>query len=70
MSINYSPEVCEKVIVIMSNGGSLDDVAKTLGIDTDTITEWRNLYPMFDASIDAGLIFAEERREEGKKSSS
>lgn len=70
MSINYSPEVCEKVIVIMSNGGSVNDVAKTLGIDTETITEWRNLYPMFDAAIEAGLIFAEERREEGKKSSS
>jgi hypothetical protein len=70
MGINYNPEVCEKVIVIMSNGGSVNDVAKMLGIDTDTIKEWRILYPMFDAAIEAGLIFADERQEEGKKSSS
>jgi hypothetical protein len=68
MSISYNTEMCEKVIVIMSNGGSLHEVAKALGVDIDTVKEWRTLYPMFDSAIEAGLIFAEERG--GKKSSS
>jgi hypothetical protein len=59
--ITYSPDMCERIIVILSDGDSLKQVAQLLGVDMETIIEWRIHYPMFDGAIEAGLIFAEER---------
>jgi len=64
----YNEEMCERVIAVLSGGGLLEDAARELSVDTDTIVLWRSSFPMFDAAVEAGLIFSEEWwTEEGKR---
>jgi transcriptional regulator with XRE-family HTH domain len=51
----YNPEEHPKVARLLTgNGKTLADVAEYLGVNPDTINEWRKAHPLFSVAIDLG----------------
>ena len=54
----YRPEMCERVIELMKDGCSLVEVAADLGVDRDSLYEWRRVYPDFSDTIKRGVALS------------
>jgi len=50
----YKPEYCDQIIDFMAEGKSLLQFACSIGVHTDTIQEWKNVYPDFSVAIKKG----------------
>lgn len=46
----YNPDYCDGVVADGALGFSLTAYAGLIGVDRDTITEWRKVHPEFDAA--------------------
>jgi hypothetical protein len=55
----YNPEMCKKVIELMSEGASLCEVAAKLGICEDEIDEWKEKMPEFSDAIKKGKLLSQ-----------
>lgn len=55
----YRPEMCERIIELMREGASQNEVAADLGISHDTIAEWKKSIPEFSESINIGTRLSE-----------
>ena len=51
----YKPEMCDQVIVLMSEGASLVEVAAELGICKGTLHDWKKANAEFSDSIKRGV---------------
>jgi transposase-like protein len=50
----YKPEYCEMLIAHMSQGKTIKDFAKKIGISTHTLTKWAHIHPEFMDAKDIG----------------
>lgn len=55
----YRPEMCGKVVEMMKEGMAKVEVAARLGIDRDTIKEWRKTNEDFSAALKKGEELSE-----------
>ena len=55
----YKPEHCETAVKVLGNGESLVAVAAELNVTRETIYEWRDTYPEFNAACSQGLAKAQ-----------
>lgn len=61
---SYKPEMCDRVIELMRQGASMNEVAADIGIDRDTIKDWKNSESPrynedFSAAIKKGVELSE-----------
>ena len=61
----YDPKYCEEVIKVMGEGLSLTAFAGRIGVDRDTINEWRSVHPEFSVACRKGQAKRTERLEMG-----
>ncbi len=47
----YSKEKCDEIIELFSQGMTISNIAKTVGISVACITQWRLKYPLFDNEV-------------------
>jgi len=65
----YRPEMCEKIVEIMSEGASLLEASVDLGISEDSLYEYRKKYPEFSESVSRGVRLSESWwQKKGRKS--
>jgi hypothetical protein len=50
----YDPSYCEQVVKVMGEGLSLTAFAGRIGVDRDTIQEWRSVHPAFSLACKKG----------------
>lgn len=55
----YTPDMPERLLAIMSEGKSIKQAAKELGVCRETINEWAHQYPEFMAAKNKGKEYAE-----------
>jgi transposase len=55
----YNPDMCAKVVEMMTIGCSMVEVAAELGVCFDTVHEWRNVYPDFSEAIRKGELLSQ-----------
>lgn len=55
----YDPAMCQIVIDAGGEGMTLAEMADILGVDRDTMREWRGRHPEFSAAVKAGLDSAQ-----------
>src|SRR5690348_5150752 len=55
----YKPEMCAIALQVLNGGESLTAVAAELNVTRETIYEWRDKYPDFDAACKQGLAKAQ-----------
>jgi transposase len=51
----YKPEMCERMIALMSEGASLEEVAGDLGITCETLNQWSKNKPEFSEAKKIGV---------------
>jgi len=57
---HYKPEMCERLIVLMSEGASKLEVAAQLGLpNRETISEYAEKYPEFGDALKQGMLYSE-----------
>lgn len=55
----YCPSMCDDVVRVMRDGGSIAEVCAELGIIRDTFHIWREIHPEFSDSVKEGLDLSE-----------
>jgi hypothetical protein len=55
---SYRPEFCERIVVLMAEGRSLDGCASILGVHPDSLYEWQKKFPEFSDAVRAGRAAA------------
>lgn len=60
----YTPEFCDDVLRIMSQGKCMETCASEMGIRFSTFKNWRKNYPEFDAAVIDGVSLAKDWWEE------
>jgi hypothetical protein len=55
---NYTPDLCEKVIPLLMEGASIEEIGLALGIGYTTIYEYMEKYPDFAQAIKKGREFS------------
>lgn len=55
----YKPEMCDMVLPVMQDGGSIEQVALKLDISKPTLYEWIRDYPEFSNAINKGRLASE-----------
>lgn len=47
----YSKQIADEIIELFSQGNTISNIAKTVGISVACITQWRLKYPLFDNEV-------------------
>ena len=55
---SYRPEFCERIVVLMAEGRSLDGCASLLCVHPDSLYEWQKVHPEFSEAVRAGRAAA------------
>ncbi len=61
----YDPFLCEIVEMMMDADATLDDVAKVLRVDQQTLESWRKQHPEFNKTINDGLDWRDTQEKYG-----
>lgn len=51
----YSPNLCEKVLLVGEDGGTLAEMAEALDIDRSTLNDWVQKHEEFSRAVKRGL---------------
>lgn len=57
----YSPRFIKIAREITNNGGTLDDIAREIGVDRKTVLRWKDRYGPFSRAVEAGRETASEK---------
>lgn len=47
----YTPEMCDRIMSEMSEGQSVYEAARSIGVNVDTIWEWAKVHPDFSDAL-------------------